>query len=80
MRIGNGAIVSSRAVVVRDVPPYTVVGGNPARVIKERFPPEVVEVLETIAWWDWPVEEISRHLRVIVSGDVEALRACAAGS
>lgn len=72
--IGNGAIVSSRAVVTSDVPAYTIVGGNPARPIKQRFSPEA------IAWWNWPVEKITRHLPLIVSGDVEALRACAAES
>lgn len=77
VNIGNGAIVSSRAVVVSDVPPYTVVGGNPARPVKPRFSPETIEILQAIAWWDWPVEQITRHLSVIVSGDVEALRVCA---
>lgn len=72
--IGNGAIVSSRAVVTSDVPAYTIVGGNPARPIKQRFSPEA------IAWWNWPVEKITRHLPLIVSGDVKALRACAAES
>ncbi|HET8654835.1 MAG TPA: Vat family streptogramin A O-acetyltransferase [Longimicrobiaceae bacterium] len=72
--IGNGAIVASRSVVVSDVPAYTVVGGNPARPIKQRFEPDVVASLESLAWWDWPVEEITEHLASIVSGDVEALR------
>ena len=74
VKIGNGAIVSSRAVVVKDVPAYTVVGGNPAQPIKQRFSPEIIAVLEDIAWWDWPVEKITRHLQLIVAGDVEALR------
>jgi virginiamycin A acetyltransferase len=76
IRIGNGAIVSSRAVVSRDVPPYAVVGGNPAKPIKHRFSPEAVETLQAIAWWDWPVGKITRNLSVIVSGDIDALRAC----
>ncbi len=79
VHIGNGAIVSSRSVVVSDVPAYTVVGGNPARPLRQRFAPEVVAELEAIAWWDWPIEKISSQLEVIVSGDVAALRACAAG-
>ena len=77
VQIGHGAIVSARAVVVQDVPPYTVVGGNPARVVKTRFAPDVVAELLAIAWWDWPVEKITRHLAVIVAGDVAALRTCA---
>jgi virginiamycin A acetyltransferase len=76
--IGNGAIVASRSVVVSDVPAYTIVGGNPAKPLKQRFSTDVIEVLEAIAWWDWPIEKITRHLDVIVSGDVQALQACAA--
>jgi len=77
VKIGNGAIVAARSVVASDVPVYTVVGGNPARPIKTRFAPEVVARLEALAWWDWPIEEITRNLTQIVSGDVEALSACA---
>lgn len=73
VKIGDGAIASSRAVVVADVPAYTIVGGNSAKVIKRRYEPEVVERLEAIAWWDWHIEKITQNLEVIVSGDVEAL-------
>ena len=76
VRIGNGAIVAARSVVAGDVPAYTIVAGNPARPVRQRFAPEAIEALEAIAWWDWPVEKITRHLALIVSGDVEALRAC----
>lgn len=75
--IGNGAIVSSRSVVTSDVPAYTIAGGNPAKTIKERFPPDVIGTLEEIAWWNWPIEAITKNLATIVSGDVEALRSCA---
>lgn len=71
--IGNGAIISSRSVVTRDVPAYSVVGGNPATLIKNRFSPEVTRKLEAIAWWNWPIAKISRHLHLITAGDVEAL-------
>ena len=77
VHIGNGAIVAARSVVVNDVPAYSVVGGNPARVIKPRFAADVVARLEAVAWWDWPIEKVTQHLRVIVSGDVDALEACA---
>ncbi len=76
VKIGNGAIIAARAVVVADVAAYTAVGGNPARPIKTRFAPEIVARLEALAWWDWPIEKISRSLREIVAGDVEALERC----
>lgn len=72
--IGNGAIIASRSVVVSDIAPYTIVGGNPATPIKQRFSGSTVAVLNEIAWWDWPVEKITEHLQQIVSGDVELLR------
>lgn len=73
VKIGNGAIISSRSVVTADVAAYSVVGGNPAKLIKSRFVPEIVTRLESIAWWDWPVERITHHMALIVSGDVAAL-------
>lgn len=78
VQIGNGAIVSSRSVVVSDVPAYTVVGGNPARALRQRFDPEVIQELESIAWWDWPVESITMHLQAIMGADLAALRAARA--
>ncbi len=77
VRIGNGAIISSRSVVVSDVPPYSVVGGNPAVPLKQRFSDAEVDALNAIAWWNWPPEKITAHLDKIVSGDVGALKACA---
>jgi Acetyltransferase (isoleucine patch superfamily) len=73
VKIGNGAIISSRSVVVSDVPPYAVVGGNPAKTIKLRFEPGVISSLEKLAWWDWPAGKITENLELIVSDDVDAL-------
>lgn len=74
VKIGNGAIISSRSVVTSDVPAYAVVGGNPAKVIKKRFNDETIAKLEKIAWWDWPVEKITQNLKAIMSSDIDALR------
>jgi len=74
VHIGDGAIIAARSVVVSDVEPYTVVGGNPAKPIRRRFEQDVVDELLDIAWWDWSAEVITAHLEAIVSGDVAALR------
>ena len=63
--------------VTRDVAPYTVVGGNPAQPLRQRFDDEVIARLLQIAWWDWPVEKISRNLAAITAADLEALERCA---
>ena len=59
--IGDGAIVAAGAVVNGDVPPFAVVGGTPARVLKYRFSPEEIKVLQRVRWWDWDRETMDRH-------------------
>ena len=72
--IGNGAIIAARSVVVKDVAPYSVVEGNPAKDIRKRFDEETIDLLERMRWWDWPVEKITRHLELLTSNDLPALR------
>jgi acetyltransferase-like isoleucine patch superfamily enzyme len=69
--IGDGAIVAAHAVVARDVPPYAIVVGNPARIVRYRFSPEIVERLLAVRWWDWPLEEISQAHHLIFSTRIE---------
>lgn len=71
--IGNGAIVASKAVVTKDVPAYALVGGNPAKVIKMRFDDATVERLQAIAWWNWPIDKITRNLNAIRGAAIERL-------
>ena len=71
--IGDGAIVAARAVVTKDVPPYAIVGGVPAKIIRPRFPEDVIKRLQSLRWWDWPEEKLQLHLAAIQSGRVESL-------
>lgn len=73
VRIGSGAIIAARAVVTRDVPAYAVVGGNPAGIIRMRYPDDVIADLLDLAWWDWPLDKIEANLPHLESGDIEAL-------
>jgi virginiamycin A acetyltransferase len=72
--IGTGAIVAARAVVSRDVPPYAVVAGNPARVVRQRFDPATVSGLLELAWWDWPPARVSAAVPALMAGDLATLR------
>ena len=75
VQIGPGAIIAAHSVVTRDVAPYTIVAGNPAREVKRRFDPATIDRLLDIAWWDWPAERITRNLDAIRGADIAALEA-----
>jgi virginiamycin A acetyltransferase len=77
--VGDGAIIGARAVVGRNVAPYAVVVGNPARVVRYRFNESTVDQLLRIRWWDWPADRIARHVEASGVRNLQALIA-AAGS
>ena len=69
VKIGHGAVIAAASVVASDVPPYTVVAGNPARIVRRRFDDENIDRLLRAAWWDWPAASITTHARTIMAGN-----------
>lgn len=74
VHIGDGAIIGSCSVVTKDVEPYTIVGGNPAREIRKRFSDADIQTLLNIKWWDWEPEKRTHHVALLTGNDVQALR------
>jgi virginiamycin A acetyltransferase len=72
--VGDGAVVATNSTVTKNVEPYSIVGGNPARLIKKRFPDEQIEVLLQIKWWNWEIEKITRYVDILTGNDVEKLK------
>lgn len=77
IQIGDGAIAATHSVITQDVAPYTVVGGNPAKPIRQRFDDATIQTLLDLRWWDWDIEKITRNLKAICGADLDALRQAA---
>lgn len=75
VKIGDGAIIAAHAVVTKDVDPYTIVGGNPAKEIKKRFSKEQIDLLLELKWWDWDIEKITQNVQLLTGNDFDALKA-----
>lgn len=74
VKIGDGAIIAAKTVVTKDVAPYTIVGGNPAKIIKKRFDDELTEYLLNLKWWDWSENKIFENLPALTSGDLSLIK------
>jgi len=74
VQIGDGAIIATKAVVTKDVEPYTIVGGNPAKTIRKRFADDEINSLLKIRWWDWPIEKITDHVQLLTDNRVGELK------
>lgn len=74
VKIGDGAIIASKSVVSSDVESYSIVGGNPAKLIRKRFSDESIKLLTELKWWNWPIEKITKHVGLLTSNDIESLK------
>ncbi|MGD1803831.1 CatB-related O-acetyltransferase [Dapis sp. BLCC M126] len=74
IQVGDGAIIATKSVVTKNVEPYSIFGGNPAKEIRKRFEEEIIKELLEIKWWDWEIEKITRNLQAICGLDINALR------
>ena len=74
VEIGNGAVVGAGAVVTKNVPPYGIVAGNPARLLRSRFDPETIDYLNELKWWDWSIEKIDRNKSILIGNSIDALK------
>lgn len=75
VKIGNGAVIGARSVVTKDVAPYAIVAGNPAKQIRLRFDPPVIDRLQSLQWWHWPQEQLALALPDLCTGEIESFLA-----
>lgn len=73
IKIGDGAVIGTRALVTRDVEPYSIIGGNRAKLIRKRFADREIALLLEMRWWDWPDDRLNPAMTILTSGDVDAL-------
>ena len=71
--IGHGAVIGAKAVVAKSISPYTIAVGNPARVVRQRFPTDTIKQLLEVEWWNWPIEEVRANAGILLSSDIAAL-------
>ncbi len=71
--IGDGAIIATNSTITKDVEPYTIVGGNPANLIKKRFNDEKISKLLALKWWDWDLDKITRNIQNLTGNDLDKL-------
>ena len=74
LTIGDGAVIAARTVVTKDVEPYTIIGGNPAKMIKKRFSAEEIGILQEVQWWNWSEEKIKKNLTILRSGNIAEIK------
>lgn len=74
IKIGDGAIIASKSVVTNTVKPYTIVGGNPAKIIRKRFSDEKIDALLNLKWWNWDIEKITANVEILAGNDINRLK------
>ncbi|GAB1772899.1 CatB-related O-acetyltransferase [Priestia aryabhattai] len=70
VKVGNGAVIGAKSVVTKDIPPYGIVAGNPSKLVKLRFSPEIIAKLENLSWWNWDISIIRNHLPYLLCDDI----------
>ena len=73
INIGHGSVIAADALVTKDVPPYSIVGGNPAKLIRYRFSPDEIESILALEWWNWPKEKVEESIDLLSGTNIESL-------